>query len=228
MGHCFGLQPGKFWGGQFIGAFEQKRSGAAAHFFGKIEAFNPGLPAKAYAEAYEKLIEESSTKSLAEINFDKHQLLRDGIPVDYVNAKGETIKNKTLRVFDFENPSANNFLAVRQLWIQGKSKRERRPDIIGFVNGIPLLFIELKAAHRKLENAYNDNFTDYKDVIPQLFYYNAFVVLSNGLESRVGSVTGKYSHFHEWKRITEEEDGIVALDRMIVGLGEKQRFLGLF
>ena len=197
-------------------------------FLEKIEALNPGLPAKAYAEAYEKLIEESSTKSLAEINFDKHQLLRDGIPVDYVNAKGETIKNKTLRVFDFENPSANNFLAVRQLWIQGKSKRERRPDIIGFVNGIPLLFIELKAAHRKLENAYNDNFTDYKDVIPQLFYYNAFVVLSNGLESRVGSVTGKYSHFHEWKRITEEEDGIVALDRMIVGLGDKQRFLDLF
>jgi type I restriction enzyme R subunit len=62
------------------------------------------------------------------------------------------------------------------LWLQGKSNRERRPDIIGFVNGIPLLFIELKAAHRKLENAYNDNFTDYKDVIPKLFYYNAFVL----------------------------------------------------
>ncbi|HOY20844.1 MAG TPA: type I restriction endonuclease subunit R [Haliscomenobacter sp.] len=211
-----------------LGRLNKKEVVLRRIFLEKIEALNPGLPAKAYAEAYEKLIEESSTKSLAEINFDKHQLLRDGIPVDYVNAKGETIKNKTLRVFDFENPSANNFLAVRQLWIQGKSKRERRPDIIGFVNGIPLLFIELKAAHRKLENAYNDNFTDYKDVIPQLFYYNAFVVLSNGLESRVGSVTGKYSHFHEWKRITEEEDGIVALDRMIVGIGDKQRFLDLF
>ena len=217
-----------FGEGSSLGRLNKKEVVLRRIFLEKIEALNPGLPAKAYAEAYEKLIEESSTKSLAEINFDKHQLLRDGIPVDYVNAKGETIKNKTLRVFDFENPSANNFLAVRQLWIQGKSKRERRPDIIGFVNGIPLLFIELKAAHRKLENAYNDNFTDYKDVIPQLFYYNAFVVLSNGLESRVGSVTGKYSHFHEWKRITEEEDGIVALDRMIVGLGDKQRFLDLF
>ncbi len=73
-----------------------------------------------------------------------------------------------------------------------------------------LLFVELKAAHRKLENAYNDNFTDYKDVIPKLFYYNAFVILSKGIESRIGSVTGKYQHFHEWKRITEEDEGIVA------------------
>jgi type I restriction enzyme R subunit len=90
------------------------------------------------------------------------------------------------------------------------------------------LFIELKAAHRKLENAYNENFTDYKDVIPNLFNYNAFVVLSNGIESRIGSVTGKYQHFHEWKRITEEDEGIVALDRIIVGVCEKQRFLDLF
>jgi len=90
------------------------------------------------------------------------------------------------------------------------------------------LFIELKAAHRKLENAYNDNFTDYKDVIPKLFYYNAFVILSNGIESRIGSITGKYEHFHEWKRITEEDEGIVALDRIIVGVCEKRRFLDLF
>ncbi len=197
-------------------------------FMQKIKAFNPGLPQKAYTDAYEKLIEESTTKSLAEINFEKHQLLRNGIPVDYVNEKGETIKNKTIRVFDFEEVDNNNFLAVRQLWIQGKSNREKRPDIIGFVNGIPLLFIELKAAHRKLENAYNDNFTDYKDVIPKLFYYNAFVVLSNGIESRIGSLTGKYQHFHEWKRITEEDEGIVALDRIIVGVCEKKRFLDLF
>lgn len=173
-------------------------------------------------------MEESITKSLAEINFEKYQLLRNGIPVDFIDEKGEQVKNKTLKVFDFDNAENNNFLAVRQLWIQGKSNRERRPDIIGFVNGIPLLFIELKAAHRKLENAYNDNFTDYKDVIPKLFHYNAFVLLSNGIESRIGSITGKYQHFHEWKRITEEDEGIVALDRIILGVCEKNRFLDLF
>jgi type I restriction enzyme R subunit len=197
----------------------------------KLKEFNPGLPQKAYEEAYTKLTEESSTKSLEEINFEKHHLLREGIPVDYLGEEGNLkgiAQHKTLKVFDFENPDNNHFLAVRQLWLQGKSKRERRPDIIGFVNGIPLLFVELKATHKKLENAYNHNFTDYKDVIPQLFYYNAFVVLSNGLESRIGSITGKYQHFHEWKRIAEEDDGIVALDRIIVGVCEKNRFLDLF
>jgi type I restriction enzyme, R subunit len=197
-------------------------------FMEKLKEFNPNLREQAYHHAFEKLTEESITKSLAEINFEKHQLLRNGIPVDFINEKGEQIKNKILKIFDFDNADQNNFLAVRQLWIQGKSNRERRPDIIGFVNGIPLLFIELKAAHRKLENAYNDNFTDYKDVIPKLFYYNAFVMLSNGIESKIGSITGKYEHFHEWKRITEEEEGIVALDRIIVGVCEKKRFLDLF
>jgi len=214
--------------GSTLGRLNKKEVVIKRIFFEKIKAFNPGLPQKAYEEAYEKLIEESITKSLAEINFEKHQLLRNGIPVDFINEKGEQVKNKTLKVFDFDNADENNFLAVRQLWLQGKSNRERRPDIIGFVNGIPLLFIELKAAHRKLENAYNDNFTDYKDVIPKLFYYNAFVLLSNGIESRIGSVTGKYQHFHEWKRITEEDEGIVALDRIIVGVCEKKRFLDLF
>ncbi|MBX7154275.1 MAG: type I restriction endonuclease subunit R [Candidatus Kapaibacterium sp.] len=217
-----------FGEGSTLGRLNKKEVVLKKIFFDKLKQFNPNLPEQAYTQAYEKLIEESITKSLAEINYEKHQLLRNGIPVDFINEKGEQVKNKTLRVFDFDNADNNNFLAVQQLWIQGKSNRERRPDIIGFVNGIPLLFIELKAAHRKLENAYNDNFTDYKDVIPKLFYYNAFVVLSNGIESRIGSITGKYQHFHEWKRITEEDEGIVALDRIIVGVCQKKRFLDLF
>lgn len=217
-----------FGEGSTLGRLNKKEVIIKKIFLEKLKQFNPNLPDQAYNLAYEKLIEESSTKSLADVNFEKHQLLRNGIQIDFINERGEHEKNKTIKVFDFENAEENNFLAVRQLWIQGKSKRDRRPDIIGFVNGIPLLFIELKAAHRKLENAYNDNFTDYKDVIPNLFHYNAFVILSNGIESRVGSVTGKYQHFHEWKRITEEDEGIVALDRIIVGICEKKRFLDLF
>lgn len=217
-----------FGEGSTLGRLNKKEVILKRIFFEKLKEFNPGLPQKAYEEAYEKLTEESITKILSEINYEKYQLLRNGISVDYINDKGEQIKSKTLRVFDFDNAENNNFLAVRQLWIQGKSNRERRPDIIGFVNGIPLLFIELKAAHRKLENAYNNNFTDYIDVIPKLFYYNAFVMLSNGIESRIGSVTGKYRHFHEWKRISEEDEGIVALDRIIVGVCEKHRFIDLF
>lgn len=217
-----------FGEGSTLGRLNKKEVVLKRIFLDKVKEFNPNLPANVYEQVYEKLIEESVTKSLAEINFEKYQLLRNGIPVDFVNEKGEQVKNKTLKVFDFDNAENNNFLAIRQLWIQGKSNRARRPDIIGFVNGIPLLFIELKAPSIQLENAYNDNFSDYKDVIPKLFYYNAFVVLSNGLESRIGSITSKYQHFHEWKRISESDEGIVDLDRIIVGVCEKNRFLDLF
>lgn len=194
----------------------------------KLRALNPGLPEKAYEEAFQRLIEFSSSKSFAEINFEKHNLIRNGIPVDYLNEEGEHVRNKRLKIIDFEHPENNDFTAVRQLWIKGKSSRERRPDIIGFVNGIPLLFIELKAAHRNLESAHSDNFSDYLDVIPELFHYNAFVILSNGIGSRIGSITGKYQHFHEWKRISEEDEGTIALDRILVGVCDKSRFLDLF
>ncbi len=220
-----------FGEGSTLGKRDKKEVVLKKIFFEKLKQLNPNLPEQAYERAYEKLIAESSTKSLDEINYEKHLLLRNGIPIDFIATEGEhagSTQHKTLKVFDFDNVDNNHFLAVRQLRIQGKSNRERRPDIIGFVNGIPLLFIELKAAHQKLENAYKDNFTDYKDVIPELFYYNAFVLLSNGIESRIGSITGKYQHFHEWKRITEEDEGIVALDRIIVGVCEKKRFLDLF
>lgn len=193
----------------------------------KLKELNPDLPETAYNKACEIITEETSTKSLAEINRDKYLMLKDGVQVEYTDDKGKTV-TKRLKVFDFEDYENNHFHAVRQLWIEGKSKRMRRPDIVGFVNGIPLLFIELKAAHRKLEKAYNDNFTDYIDVIPKLFHTNAFVVLSNGIESRIGSITAMYQHFNEWKRITEDEQGVVDLDRIIVGVCEKKRFMDLF
>lgn len=75
----------------------------------KLKQFNPGLPEQAYKLAYEKLIEESSTKSLAEINYEKHQLLRNGIAIDFINDRGEPVKNKTLKVIDFDKAENNHF-----------------------------------------------------------------------------------------------------------------------
>ncbi|MCZ2268667.1 MAG: type I restriction endonuclease subunit R [Ignavibacteriales bacterium] len=216
-----------FGEGSTLGRLNKKEVVLKKIFFEKLKQFNPNLPEQAYNQAYEKLIEESITKSLAEINYEKHQLLRNGIPVDFINEKGEQVKNKTLKVFDFDNADNNNFLAVRQLWIQGKSNRERRPDIIGFVNGIPLVFIELKNPTKNVREAYDHNFLDYIDVIPRLFHHNALVILSNGRESKIGSITSKYHHFHEWKRITEEDEGVVDLDRMIIGVCHKQRLLDI-
>lgn len=193
-----------------------------------LRKFNPELPDQAYQNAFDELDSGSSIISLAELNQEKYAFLKDGIPVTYKNEQGEIISNKRLKIFDFENPENNHFLAVQQMWIEGKSKRRRRPDIIGFVNGIPLLFIELKAHHRKLKAAYEDNLTDYKDVIPKLFHCNAFIILSNGLESKIGAITSRYEHFNDWKRIEENQEGIVSLDTIIKGICEKNRFIDLF
>lgn len=211
-----------------LGRLNKREVVLKRNFLEKIKAFNPGLPPKVYEEAYSKLTEENSSKSLAEINFDKHEMLKNGIVLDFTNEKGELVKGKTIKVFDFDNVENNHFLAVRQLWINGKSNRERRPDIIGFVNGIPLVYIELKNPARKVRDAYDENFVDNRDVIPQLFHYNAFVILSNGRESKIGSLTSQYHHFHEWKRITEEDEGVVDLDRIIIGVCDKKRLLDIF
>src|SRR5690606_10767745 len=122
-------------------------------FYDALTRLNPGLPSQAYDMAYEKITEETAIKTLGEANAEKHQLLKDGIRVTYKDEKGDIVKNHPLRVFDFADPGNNDFLAVQQLWVEGKSKRRRRPDVIGFVNGIPLVFIELKAHHRKIRVA---------------------------------------------------------------------------
>lgn len=197
-------------------------------FYNAIQTLNPNLPKQAYDLAFEQLNNDDATKGLAEINHEKHNYLKEGIPVTYKNEKGEIVKNKRIKVFDFDSIENNNFLAVQQLWVEGKSKRKRRPDIVGFVNGVPLLFIELKAHHRKIKVAYETNLNDYKKVIPRMFHCNAFIILSNGFESKIGAITSKYEHFHDWKRITEEQEGIISLDTILKGVCEKSRMMDLF
>jgi type I restriction enzyme R subunit len=191
-----------------------------------LERFNPDLPEGAYSNAIETFLSAPSTLSLTDINHEKYNYIREGIPTTYLNTKSE-LQSQRLKVIDYSDAETNEFLAVRQLWISGKSKRKRRPDIIGYINGIPLLFIELKAHHRKLESAFDDNLTDYKDVIPGIFHHNAFVILSNGLESKIGAITSKFEFFHDWKRIREEETGMVSLDTILRGVCDKTRFLDL-
>ena len=166
-----------------------------------------------------------STASLIQINEEKYALIRDGIPVTVKRPDGKTAE-KRARIIDFQNPSNNHFLAIKELKIHGDLYR-RRTDIVGFVNGIPLLFIELKKSTVDVQNAYIDNYTDYLDTIPHLFYYNAFLILSNGLEAKVGTLGSKYEFFHEWKRLSEQEPGSVALETMLRGICKKDNFLDL-
>jgi len=187
---------------------------------------NSDLPPDAYEYAIRQITESSISKSLLQINKDKYELFKKGILVQYKNGKGE-IEKKRLRVFDFENIEQNHFLIVRELWIQGSLYR-RRPDIIGFVNGIPLLFIELKNIHKDLSRAYYENLSDYKDTIPELFYHNTIVVLSNGDKAKVGSFSAKYEFFHEWKRLAEDEVGIVDMETLLKGMCSKKNFMDIF
>ncbi len=197
---------------------------------GKLEAalkkLNPGLPQQAYDQAIEIIDQREADKKLARINKEKYDLFKNGVPVSFTNEKNE-VEKKKLKVFDFRDYSNNDFLAVRQFEVFGQHYN-RRPDVIGFVNGIPLIFIELKAHHTDLRHAYDDNLKDYKEAIPELFHSNAFIILSNGTDSKVGTITSPYKYFLDWKRIEEEEEGVVSLDTMLKGTCAPHRFMDIF
>lgn len=190
-----------------------------------LKRLNPWINEQQIIEAITKLTRRISTASLIQINEEKYNYLRDGIPVTVKRLDGRT-EVKKAAIIDFNNAHNNEFLAVKELIVHG-DLYNRRADIVGFVNGIPLLFVESKRPDIDVRNAYEDNYKDYLDTIPQLFYYNAFVMLSNGLEAKVGTVGSKYEFFHEWKRLDEDEKGSVAFETMLLGICNKENFLDL-
>ena len=195
------------------------------YFREALKRLNPWLTPAQLDEAQKKMEQHLSTASLIQINEKKYALIRDGIPVTIKRPGGRT-EEKKAAVIDFQNPGNNHFLAIKELKIHGDLYR-RRTDIVGFVNGIPLLFVELKKTTVDVQDAYTNNYTDYLDTIPHLFYYNAFLILSNGVESKVGTLGSKYEFFHEWKRLDETEQGSVALETMLRGICKKENFLDL-
>ncbi len=196
------------------------------YFKEALKKFNPWINENQIIEAKQILEKRLSTSSLLQINEEKYFLIRDGIPVTVKKPNGQT-ETKKATVIDFQNPNNNYFLAIKELKIHGELYR-RRTDIVGFVNGIPLLFVELKKNTVDVQNAYEDNYTDYLDTIPHLFYYNAFLMLSNGTEAKVGTLGSKFEFFYEWKRLAENDEGSVALETMLRGICKKENFLDLF
>ena len=196
------------------------------YFHKALKTLNPWMNESQISEAQKALENRLSTSSPLQVNEEKYFLIRDGIPVTVKKPNGQT-ETKKAAVIDFQNPDNNYFLAVKELKIHGALYR-RRTDIVGFVNGILLLFVELKKNTVDVQNAYDDNYTDYQDTIPHLFYYNAFLMLSNGTEAKIGTLGSQYEFFHEWKRLAEEEQGSVALETMLRGICRKENFLDLF
>jgi len=181
---------------------------------------------EAYHEAVRQIVEISASQTILVANREKYSLLRDGVQVASRSPKGELVK-KTLHIFDFEHPRENHFLAVRELWVRGDIYR-RRADLIGFVNGLPLVFMECKNVHKNLERAYNENLSDYRETIPHLFHHNALIILANGVQAKLGSITAKYKFFHEWKRLEEKERGVVDMETLLRGVCGKENLLDIF
>lgn len=187
---------------------------------------NPDLPEKAYQEALLILTEAPITQNTLQINHENYDLLKSGVQVQFRNDKGD-LEKKRLRVFDFDEPTNNHFLCVRELWIRGDIYR-RRADIVGFVNGLPLLFVECKTIHKDIRHAYEKNLADYKDTIPHLFHHNAFIVLGNGDKAKIGSLSSKFEHFNDWKRLAEDDPGVVDMETLLKGVCNKRDFMDLF
>jgi type I restriction enzyme R subunit len=188
---------------------------------------NPEASPEAVHQAIEELTRDRSRMSAAAANREVYHLLKNGVRIPRPDPEGDGETVEVVRVVEWDDPAKNDFLLCSQCWVTGEM-HTRRADLVGFVNGLPLLFIELKAAHRRLETAFTGNLRDYKDTIPQLFWPNALIILSNGSQSRVGSITAGWEHFAEWKKVgSEDEAGRVSLETMLRGVCDPARFLDL-
>jgi type I restriction enzyme R subunit len=184
----------------------------------------------------EKLTRVDFARSLIQHNREFYDFIRNGIPVEWRDTGGET-KYARAQVIDFQNRTGadgtpnNRFLAVRELKIQGLRvpHYNRRADLVCFVNGLPLVFIELKAVYLNMRAGFDNNLTDYlsETSINHAFHHNAFLVVSNGDRARYGSITSKWEHFTEWKRNAEKDKGRVEAEVLLDGMLAKDRLLDL-
>ena len=159
-------------------------------------------------------------------NREVYRLLREGARVESVGSDGSR-RTVTVRFVNWNAVDENDWLAVSQFWIAGDMYK-RRADVVLFVNGVPLVFIELKVSHKNVRDAYDANLSDYRDTVPHLFWSNAFVILSNGADTRVGSTFASWGHFAEWKKINSEgEQGVVSLETALRATCDRHRLLDL-
>lgn len=196
-----------------------------------LEQLNPELPASAIDDALRKLTAYDVGRSLVQHNRDFTRLIRNGVPVQYRDAAGR-LRDARARVIDFDNrPGSNRFLAVRELKLTGvrTPNYNRRADLVCFVNGLPLVFIELKAVYKNIRAGFDGNLRDYLDenVIAHAFHHNAFLIVSNGDHARYGTITSAWDHFAEWKRNDERDKGRLDAEILLNGMLAHDRLLDI-
>lgn len=169
-----------------------------------LKRINPNIDEQYIKTIVKDLRRDFTGTDIVATNYKLYNQLRNGIKIT-VRKNGKEDFD-FVKLIDFDEPTNNTFTAVSQMWIQGKAYY-RRPDIIVFVNGLPLVFIELKNSIVKVEEAYNKNLQDYKKDIPNLFAFNQICVLSNGLETKLGAFNASYDYFFEWLKVASEKEG---------------------
>jgi type I restriction enzyme R subunit len=195
-----------------------------------LQTLNPRLPETALASAIDELTRDRGAMLPEHANREVYTLLKEGISVSIPDTENGGQRKETVRVMDWETPDNNDFLLVSQFSVSG-TLYTCRPDLVGFVNGLPLVVIEVKKTGVAARAAFDDNLTSYKhplNGIPGLFAYNALLVASNGTDGRVGSLTAAWDRFFEWKRIErEDEPRRVSLEVILRGTCDKARLLDL-
>jgi len=192
-----------------------------------LRRLNPMVAAEGIAHAVDELTRDRSAMSLVAANREVYRFLKEGIPVSVPERELGGQRTERIHVIDWSDPMANDFLVVSQISLTG-TLYTRRPDLVGFVNGLPLVVIEFKKPGVSARAAFDDNLTAYKSDIPQLFWHNALLIASNGTESRVGSLTADWDRFFEWKRVErEDEPRRVSLETIIRGTCDRARLLDI-
>ncbi|MGB8414366.1 MAG: type I restriction endonuclease subunit R [Candidatus Binatus sp.] len=194
-----------------------------------LALLNPDVSADAQNDAFRK-VTRPSHPSLISNNRSFHSMLANGVEVEYRRGDG-SIRGASVRLIDFDDPDANDWLVVNQFTVE-EGQHNRRPDMVVFVNGLPLAVIELKNPADENATMWSafKQFQTYKDQIPSLFHFNEALVISDGLESRIGSLTAEHGRFMRWRTVDGRElapDTKPQLEVLIPGVFERRRFLDL-
>lgn len=193
-----------------------------------LTRLNPNIPTSAQSEAIKKVIRSSESTLLLD-NKSFHKILVDGVEVSFRSTTGE-IRTEPVKLFDFTNLNNNDFVAVNQLTVM-EGEFHRRPDIVLFVNGLPLGMIELKDPYSDqtdLKNAFNQLQT-YQEQIPSIFRFNELLIISDGIDAEAGTISSNFERFMSWKTIDGKKElaGVPMLRVLLKGMCNKNRFLDI-
>lgn len=200
-------------------------------FLAALKRLNPQVEEGVLQGILRNFRKDYTVTDMVETNYKLYNQLRNGIkkPVRKNGKEDFDI----VRLIDFDHPERNDFHCVNQMWIKGHY-RYRRPDVLLFVNGLPVVFIELKNSTVKVEESYNKNLTSYRKDIPNIFSFNQICVLSNGLQTKIGAWNSRYEFFFEWLRVDNEKEKLdreqiaehgLSIQNLIDGLFRKDRLL---